>query len=99
MLTIPNLRRVRRWLNVPQAALADLIGTSTAFISLVESGRRPISRERATQIAQYLGVSLDVLVGISAFTATIEPTTPKASVSAHASDRFARYRAATGREA
>jgi transcriptional regulator with XRE-family HTH domain len=81
---------------VPQSALADLIGTSTAVISLVESGRRPISDERAALFAHYLGVSLDVLVGISAFTATIAPTTPQAPMRTLSTDRFDRLRAARG---
>jgi transcriptional regulator with XRE-family HTH domain len=80
--------------------LAASLGISQAAISLIEAGRMPASAERVASIARVLRVPVTVLVGSATVTITTDSSagTPPADV-APASDRFARYRAATGREA
>lgn len=57
MVTGNNLQLIRRYYGVSACRLAELIGTSPQFISLVETGERPLPPERARQIESILGLT------------------------------------------
>lgn len=52
--------------NLSQKEVADYLGVSTAQISDIEKGKSSPSLKRAVLLSDFLGVSLDYLVGISA---------------------------------
>ena len=58
-----RIRQIRDLLQYTQAALAERIGRSRAWLANIESGRRDIKLKDAAVIARTLGISLDTLVG------------------------------------
>ncbi len=58
-----RLKDVRESRNVIQEAVAQHIGVSQQFISRVEKGTKQISLDLASDVADYLGVSLDEIAG------------------------------------
>ncbi len=58
-----RLKDVRESRNVSQKDVAQHIGVSQQFISRVERGTKDMSFSLATEIADYLNVSLDELAG------------------------------------
>lgn len=59
--TLLRVRRVfRKW---TQAEIATKVSMTTTSYSAVESGRRPVSRERAASIAKILGIAFDKAFG------------------------------------
>lgn len=58
-----HLKEVRESRNVTQEAVAQHIGVSQQFISRVEKGTKQISLDLASDIADYLSVSLDEIAG------------------------------------
>jgi transcriptional regulator with XRE-family HTH domain len=44
------IKTLRDCLNITQAGLADVLGTSRSFIALVETGRRRLPRRRAAAL-------------------------------------------------
>lgn len=58
-----RLKDVRESRNVTQEAVAQHIGVSQQFISRVEKGTKQISLDLASDVADYLGVSLDEIAG------------------------------------
>lgn len=48
---------------ITQESVANHVGVTTAFISRVEHGTKDMSFSLATEIADYLDVSLDELAG------------------------------------
>jgi len=58
-----RLKDVRESRNVSQEDVAQHIGVSQQFISRVEHGTKDMSFSLATEIADYLNVSLDELAG------------------------------------
>lgn len=57
MVTEKNLQLIRRYYGVSAKRLADMIGTTPQFISLIETGERPLPSERARQIERILGIT------------------------------------------
>ena len=58
-----RLKDVRESRNVTQEAVAQHIGVTQQFISRVEKGTKQISLDLASDVADYLGVSLDEIAG------------------------------------
>jgi transcriptional regulator with XRE-family HTH domain len=58
-----NLRRLREERCLSQHELADMVGLSNAAIYLYETGRMKMSPRRRAQLAEALGVSMNVLAG------------------------------------
>lgn len=57
---IRRLRKARKW---TQEQLAELTGTSSGFISLVERGEKGLSVDGLVRMANALGVTADTLLG------------------------------------
>lgn len=55
--TLIRLRRIKK--NATQTEIATAVGMSDTTYSAVESGRRPVTRERAEKIAACLGLAFD----------------------------------------
>lgn len=58
-----RLKDVRESRNVTQEDIAQHIGVSQQFISRVEKGTKQISLDLASDVADYLDVSLDEIAG------------------------------------
>lgn len=58
-----RLKDVRESRNVSQEDVAQHIGVSQQFISRVERGTKQISLDLASDVADYLDVSLDEIAG------------------------------------
>lgn len=58
-----RLKNIRTEKNITQEEIAKRIGVTKAYICRVEKGTRDINLSLATDIADYLGVSLDELAG------------------------------------
>lgn len=59
-----RLRTLRRWRNLTQTQLSGLAGLSTSFVSMVETGQRPLDRRsHVSALANALRVSESDLVG------------------------------------
>ena len=58
-----RLKDVRESRNVSQEDVAQHIGVAQQFISRVERGTKSISLELASDVADYLDVSLDEIAG------------------------------------
>ena len=58
-----RLKDVRKSRHVTQEEIAKQIGVSQVFVSRVEKGTKKISLDLATEIADYLDVSLDEIAG------------------------------------
>jgi predicted transcriptional regulator len=50
----PVLGRKRRILNVPQAKIAELAGVSQPYLSMIENGKKPVSRALEQRIRHAL---------------------------------------------
>lgn len=60
------LKKLRQQKEVTQAEIGELLGVSSRMISFYESGRHfPRDAESLIKLAQYFGVSLDYLFGLS----------------------------------
>jgi len=57
------LKTIREMQNVTQEELAKHIGVSQQFISRLESGTKTMPLALAVEIADFLNISLDELVG------------------------------------
>lgn len=55
--SVLRIRRIRR--NKTQVEIAGIVGMSYTTYGAVESGRRPVSKERAEKIAKCLSLSFD----------------------------------------
>ncbi len=58
-----RLKDVRESRNVTQEDIAQHIGVTQQFISRVEKGTKQISLDLASDVADYLDVSLDEIAG------------------------------------
>lgn len=58
-----RLKDVRESRNVTQEEIAQHIGVTQTYISRVEKGTKQISLDLASDVADYLGVSLDEIAG------------------------------------
>lgn len=58
-----NLKRIRHQKGISQTDIAKSLGISRQFISDIENGKNEMSLKRAIEIANFLNVSLDELVG------------------------------------
>lgn len=58
-----NLKRIRHQKGISQTDIAKSLGISRQFISDIENGKNEMSLRRAIEIANFLNVSLDELVG------------------------------------
>lgn len=58
-----RLKDIREARNMSQDDIAKQIGVSQQFISRVERGNKSISLDLATEIADFLNVSLDEIAG------------------------------------
>ena len=56
-----RVRRLRKMIGLSQEAFAEKCGFDRTYISMVERGKRNISFNNLTRIAQGLGVSVSVL--------------------------------------
>lgn len=55
------LKVMREWQNMTQDELAEAANLSKNFISMLETGRRPLTNKTASQLAEVLNVDMDVL--------------------------------------
>ena len=60
---LKELRRIRRYRDVPQARLARDVGVSLATLAMIERGERDPKLSVALKIAEVLSVSIDELTG------------------------------------
>lgn len=60
-----RLKYLRTSKGITQEDLAKAIGVSRQSVHFYESGRMKVSAERAVDIAEFFGVSLDTLVGLA----------------------------------
>lgn len=60
-----RIRQNRRWEDVTQQQLAEMIGCSTSFIGHIERGSRKMSVETLEAIFRALNVSSDYLLGLT----------------------------------
>ena len=58
-----RLKDIRKKKNITQEEMAKEVGVTPAYICRVEKGTRNISLSLATDIADYLEVSLDEIAG------------------------------------
>jgi transcriptional regulator with XRE-family HTH domain len=58
-----NVRRLRRKKNLSQKALADRVGISVSYVSMLERGQRSPPLETIEKMAKALGVSPASLLG------------------------------------
>lgn len=59
-----RIRRQRRWVDLSQEQLAELVGVSTSFIGHIERGTRVPSLETIWRICKELEVSMDHIMGL-----------------------------------
>jgi len=61
-----RLRELRATKGLSQTALADQIGkTDRSVFSKIESGKRKLLAEEAIELAEFFGVSVDYLLGVT----------------------------------
>ncbi len=60
-----NLKKARKAAGLSQIAVADQLGVAKSTYSLYESGKREPDVPKIKKLAQILGVSSDVLLGIT----------------------------------
>ena len=58
-----NLKQIRHQKGISQTDIAKSLGISRQFISDIENSKNEMSLKRAIEIANFLNVSLDELVG------------------------------------
>lgn len=56
------IKVIREWKGLSQADLADKAGVSVNFISMLETGRRPLTAKTALALAHAMAVDADVLL-------------------------------------
>lgn len=61
-----QLKTLRRQRGISQADIADMLGIKPAAVSKYETGRVPLSEDAIEKLCQYLHVSADELLGLSA---------------------------------
>ena len=59
-----RVRFIRRFHDMTQEQLADVVGISTSFLGHIERGTRAVSVETLFKLCVVLGVSADYLIGI-----------------------------------
>lgn len=59
-----NVKRYRRWNELTQAQLAELIGVSTSLVGHIERGSRKMSIDTLCAICRALGVSSDKILDL-----------------------------------
>ena len=55
---------LRKKHNLTQRKLADILGCSYSYMSMVESGQRELNSELAEKLAEYFGVTVEYLLGV-----------------------------------
>ncbi len=60
-----RLRDLREDSDKTQADIALVLKTSRSYYSQYENGKRPISLDRAVELAKYYDVSLDYIAGLT----------------------------------
>ena len=58
-----NVRRIRSMKNLSQMALADKVGISVSYVSMLERGQRSPPLETVEKVAKALGVAPALLLG------------------------------------
>jgi transcriptional regulator with XRE-family HTH domain len=58
-----NVRRIRGKKNLSQKALADKVGISVSYVSMLERGQRSPPLETVEKVAKALGVAPALLLG------------------------------------
>ena len=56
------LRGARMAKNLTQRVLADSLGVTTAYISMVENGKQDVTWDQLHALAEVVGVKMDVLM-------------------------------------
>ena len=59
-----RIRRQRRWMDLSQEQLAEMVGVSTSFIGHIERGTRVPSLDTVWRICKALEVSMDHITGL-----------------------------------
>ena len=59
-----RIRRQRRWMDISQEQLAELVGVSTSFIGHIERGTRVPSLDTIWRMCKALEVSMDHITGL-----------------------------------
>lgn len=63
MMFNENLKKMRRKMNITQAALAKKLDVSSSTIGMYEQGRREPDSRMLVKMAELFGVSVDYLLG------------------------------------
>lgn len=58
-----RIKEIREEKHITQAELAEQVGLNRSMISYIESGRKTLSIKIASEIADFLNVTLDELAG------------------------------------
>ena len=58
-----NIKIIRKQKGIKQQELAEALGIKKSYMSRIENSKKSISLKRAIEIADFLNVSLDELVG------------------------------------
>lgn len=62
-MSYPRLKDLREDCDLSQSDIAEKIQTSQSYYAQYENGKRPIPFERAIELANFYGVSLDYIAG------------------------------------
>lgn len=58
-----NIKKIRKQKGIKQEELAEALGVKKSFVSRIENDRKQLPLKRAIEIADYLDISLDELIG------------------------------------
>ena len=67
MLFSERVKNLRKERNLKQSDIAEPLGVTVTWLSDIERGRRTTTLEKAVELAEFFGVSLDYLVGRTDF--------------------------------
>lgn len=87
-----RLKDLRQDSDKSQTEIADVINTSQSYYAQYERGERPLTLERALEIAEYYGVSLDYLAGRTNIKAIAGLTTTKNETTAGETTNIIKHR-------
>ncbi|MDB5053258.1 MAG: ansR3 [Bacilli bacterium] len=62
-----RVREVRREKNIPGTEVAELLNITPQYYYEIERGKKRLSAEMAARLAEYFGVTVDYLLGVSEY--------------------------------
>lgn len=66
-LTNNQLRNIRLYLNLSQKQMADLLGISRPYLSMIETGEKPISERVNMQLAKHVQTTPEFLEAVERY--------------------------------